>query len=113
MRDLTIETVLSADFLNERNDLIFPDIGLQTIQDFPRISTRFLDTYRPEYSTDQLQNADVLLSLKPRVTAQSLAGAERLIAIGRFGVGYDNVDLQSCTQKDVAVYITRNAVVRP
>ena len=112
MRDL-IETVLSADFLNERNELIFPDIGLQTIQNFPRISTRFLDAYRAEYGPDQLQNADVLLSLKPRVTAQSLAGAERLTAIGRFGVGYDNVDLQSCTENDIAVYITRNAVVRP
>ena len=36
-----------------------------------------------------------------------------MVAVGRFGVGFDNVDLRACTQKDVAVYITRNAVVRP
>jgi phosphoglycerate dehydrogenase-like enzyme len=55
----------------------------------------------------------VLVSLKPRVTADSLKGVERLCAIGRCGVGYDNVDLQACTESDVAVFITPTAVMRP
>src|SRR5207302_3140177 len=46
-------------------------------------------------------------------TAESLVGIDRLIAIGRFGVGYDNIDLAACTGKDVAVYITPEAVRRP
>lgn len=55
----------------------------------------------------------MLLSLKRRVTAKSLEGVTRLCAIGRFGVGYDNVVLAACTECDIAVYITRQAVVRP
>ncbi|MCX6621684.1 MAG: dehydrogenase, partial [Acidobacteria bacterium] len=52
-------------------------------------------------------------SLKPRVTEDSLTGVERLCAIGRCGVGYDNVNLAACTERDVAVYITPEGVIRP
>jgi len=108
-----MHVLLSADFLNEEQQLVFPDIGLAKIADQPQIATRFLDNYKPEYTPDQLQDTDVLLSLKPKLTAASLAGVDRLIAIGRYGVGYDNIDLNACTQSGIAVYITRQAVVRP
>jgi phosphoglycerate dehydrogenase-like enzyme len=108
-----LQALLSADFLDERGTLIFPDIALDAIAGAPHISHRFLERYAPEYEPAQLQDADVLLSLKPKVTAKSLEGVMRLCAIGRFGVGYDNVDLAACTERDIAVYITRQAVVRP
>ena len=69
--------------------------------------------YRAEYSPDQLSQYDVLITLKPKITAQSLVGVSRLCAIGRCGVGYDNVDLEACTQHGIAVYITPAGVVRP
>jgi D-3-phosphoglycerate dehydrogenase len=108
-----VQTVLSADFLDEKRTLVFPDISLDSIAGSPGIRYRFLDEYFPEYQSQQLDGADVLLSLKPKVTARSLERVERLCAIGRFGVGYDNVDLAACTEHDIAVYITRQAVIRP
>lgn len=108
-----MQTILSADFLDERGSVVFPDISLETIAGLPHITHRFLDRYAPEYEPSQLLDADVLLSLKPKVTAKSLEGVTRLCAVGRFGVGYDNVDLAACTDRDIAVYITRQAVVRP
>lgn len=110
---LNLDVILSADFLDEAGKLVFPDIALETMDSVPASSHRFLPTYHAEYLPEQLAGADVLLSLKPRVTAASLEGNERLVAVGRFGVGYDNVDLKACTARDIAVYITRNAVVRP
>ncbi|MBI2685919.1 MAG: dehydrogenase [Acidobacteria bacterium] len=109
----SLDVILSADFLNESGGLVFPDIALETIAGNARVSHRFLDAYHAEYLPEQLTDADVLLSLKPKVTAASLDGVTRLCAIGRFGVGYDNVDLKTCTEHDIAVYITRQAVVRP
>src|SRR6476646_4865423 len=94
-----LQTLLSADFLDQNGALIFPDISLESIAGSPRIQHRFLDSYLPEYAPEQLRDADVLLSLKPKVTAKSLQGIERLCAIGRFGVGYDNVDLAACTER--------------
>ena len=66
-----------------------------------------------EYLPEHLKGLDVLLSLGPRVSAASLEGVEQLCAVGRCGVGYDNVDLDACTAADVAVYITPKAVAGP
>jgi phosphoglycerate dehydrogenase-like enzyme len=103
----------SADFCNEDGGLAFPDIGLSFLDGVPGIAYEFLPEYKVEYSSSQLSDLDVLISLKPRVTAHSLDGVSRLCAIGRCGVGYDNVDLDACTEHGIAVYITPGGVVRP
>jgi phosphoglycerate dehydrogenase-like enzyme len=103
----------SADFRREDGTLVFPDIGLSLLDAVPEVSYEFLQEYQTEYLPAQLDGYDVLISLKPRITAQSLQGIERLCAIGRCGVGYDNVDLEACTEHGIAVYITPEGVVRP
>ena len=104
---------LSADFCDEHGQPIFPDIGLSLLEGVPGLSHEFLREYRAEYAPEQLAGYDVLISLKPRITAHSLERAQRLCAIGRCGVGYDNVDLDACTERDIAVFITPGGVVRP
>ena len=94
---------LSADFRDEQGQLIFPDLGLSMFESASGLSWEFLSEYCAEYTPDQLSNCDVLISLKPRVTAASLKGVSKLCAIGRCGVGYDNVDLNACTEHDIAV----------
>jgi phosphoglycerate dehydrogenase-like enzyme len=103
----------SADFCDQQGQPVFPDIGLSLLEGVPRITHEFVVEYRDEYSAQQLSDYDVLISLKPKVTAQSLAGISRLCAIGRCGVGYDNVDLEACTEHGIAVFITPGGVVRP
>lgn len=104
---------LSADFCDEQGKLIFPDIGLATLEGHSGLVREFVTAYKPEYTADQLAGYDVVISLRPRVTAQSLEGNTRLCAVGRCGVGYDNVDLEACTRHGIAVYITPGGVVRP
>jgi (S)-sulfolactate dehydrogenase len=41
---------------------------------------------------------------RTKVDAELLAGAEKLIAVGRLGVGLDNIDLEACKARDIAVY---------
>src|ERR1035438_4978948 len=103
----------SADFCDEHRQLAFPDIGLSVFEGYAGLTYDFLAQYRDEYSSDQLAEYDVLISLKPKVTARSLEGITRLCAIGRCGVGYDNVDLDACTEHGIAVYITPSGVMRP
>jgi phosphoglycerate dehydrogenase-like enzyme len=103
----------SADFCDDNGHLLFPDIGLSVLDGVPSISHRFLPENHEEYRSGQLDDCDVLISLKPKVTRQSIEHASRLCAIGRCGVGYDNVDLNACTEHDIAVYITPSGVVRP
>jgi phosphoglycerate dehydrogenase-like enzyme len=103
----------SADFCDHQGQPVFPDIGLSLLDGIPRVSHEFVAEYRDEYAPHQLADYDVLISLKPKVTTQSLAGISRLCAIGRCGVGYDNVDLEACTDHGIAVFITPAGVIRP
>ena len=105
--------LFSADFRDGNGVLVFPDIGLSLLEGVRGLSYDFQSEYRGEYASDQLGECDVIVSLKPKVTAQSLEGVDRLCAIGRCGVGYDNVDLDACTKRDIAVFITPTAVIRP
>ncbi|HEY3628455.1 MAG TPA: NAD(P)-dependent oxidoreductase [Terracidiphilus sp.] len=103
----------SADFLREDGSLAFPDIGLSRLDGVEGLDYDFMREYHPEYAPEQLMAYDVVISLKPRVTARSLLDVSKLCAIGRCGVGYDNVDLNACTESGIAVYITPEGVVRP
>ena len=51
-----------------------------------------------------------MVVLTPRVTRDSIAGCNELLAIGRFGVGYDTVDVEACTQANVMAMIAMGAV---
>src|SRR5256885_5535043 len=56
------------------------------------------DVCSSDLSAGQIDGIDALISLAPRITADSLARANRLIGICRFGVGYDMVDVKACTE---------------
>ena len=104
---------LTADFYGENGELKFADVGLGTFDGHPEISVRPFAVHRPEIAANQLDGANGVIVLTPRVTRASVAGADDLLAIGRFGVGYDSVDVQACTDADVLVCITVGAVDRP
>ena len=59
---------------------------------------------------EQLAGANGVIVLTPCVTAHSLSASQDLLGIGRFGVGFDNVDVPACTAADVVLFITAGAV---
>ena len=68
---------------------------------------------RAELTPSDVDGCDAVITLWQRVTPGTLAGVERLATIARWGVGVDMIDLDACTQSDVLVSITRDAVRRP
>lgn len=104
---------ITRDFLKPDGSLGFGDIGLDILQRDPRIVVEFLDESSPELPPEVARDYDALLVLAPRVTARTLAGAERLAIVARFGVGYDNVDVDACTHHNVMLTITPAGVRRP
>jgi phosphoglycerate dehydrogenase-like enzyme len=102
------EVAFTADFLAD-GQLVFKDIGLELLSANQAIRYRFLE---PEatLSARQLHNLDALVCLAPKITIDSLSQADRLVAVARFGVGYDSVDVNACTEADVALFIAAGAV---
>ncbi|MBS0663696.1 MAG: hydroxyacid dehydrogenase [Verrucomicrobia bacterium] len=104
---------LTADFFDAAGRPKYEDIGLSVLQGATGITHDAFAAHRPEIGADQLAGANGVIVLTPKVTAQSVSAAADLLAVGRFGVGYDSVDVKACTAADVAVYITAGAVDRP
>jgi (S)-sulfolactate dehydrogenase len=62
---------------------------------------------------DALAEADaIIVKDRTQVDAALLAVARKLRAVGRLGVGLDNIDLPACTARDVAVYPASGANAR-
>jgi len=102
---------LTADFF-EGNKPKYRDIGLRTFENYPDIKYDYFPQHRPEISPEQIAGAQGVVVLTPSVTRATLSGASDTLAIGRFGVGYDAVNVPACTEADVAVFITAGAVNR-
>jgi len=104
---------VTRDFLKPDGSIGFGDIGLQRLDGAPGVEWEFLAEPARELRPEQLAGYDAVALLGARVTAESLAGVERLALIARFGVGYDSVDVAACTERGVLLTITPDGVRRP
>src|SRR5258706_50726 len=99
---------LTADFASGEVRL-FDNASLEELRK-TGVECQFLELHEPVLAPHQTQDLDVLICLTPRVTADSFSKNGRLLAVLRFGVGYDTVDVGACTAAEVALFITRGAV---
>jgi phosphoglycerate dehydrogenase-like enzyme len=104
---------LTADFYDADGSPKFADLGLGVFDGYDPIDCGKFAEHRPTITADQIGDANGVIVLTPAVTAESLPHNEHLIAFGRFGVGYDAVDVEACTAADVLLFITAGAVDRP
>lgn len=104
---------LTADFYSETGEPKFADLGLRVFDGHDNIQVTKFGEHRPAITPDQVADCAGVIVLTPRVTADTLAASSELLAIGRFGVGYDTVDVSACTEHDVLAMITAGAVDRP
>lgn len=112
-QDSHFRVALTADFYDEAGNAKFDDLGLGVFEGSDRIKVTRFDEHRAAIAPDQLDDCAGVIVLTPQVTAASLASSDDLLAIGRFGVGYDSVDVDACTEHDVLAMITAGAVDRP
>lgn len=95
------------------------DLGLDTLALSPHIRWAFLQDqvprpddptyqermYSMELTAEQAGQAEGIILCRPWLRAHALAkGADRLLAIGRAGIGYDKINLAACTAADVVVF---------
>jgi phosphoglycerate dehydrogenase-like enzyme len=104
----------TRDFLDERGQPAYGDIGLRLLEDAPPVAYRFLPEYADPVSPAQIAEADGLALIYPHITRATFArGAGRLTVIARCGAGYDRIDLEACTENDVALVNAPEALSLP
>ena len=100
---------VSPDFKIHAAGLLEPVLA-DLIDPLPHVTWDFFPMRGSEVLPDEIVGYDGLLTLLARVTPESLAGNERLAVIARWGVGYDMIDVPACTEANVLLAITTDAV---
>jgi phosphoglycerate dehydrogenase-like enzyme len=108
----TFRVALTGDFYSADGTPRYPDLGLSIFGPHEHIECVRFQEHRPQIGPDQIGDAQGVIVLTPAVTAESVSSSPNLLAVGRFGVGYDAVNVQGCTHADVVVLITPGAVDR-
>ncbi|MEZ5594712.1 MAG: NAD(P)-dependent oxidoreductase [Gammaproteobacteria bacterium] len=102
---------LSSDFIKPDGSPAYPMFDLSPLQD-PDIEYAYLDC-SGEIDATEIADYDALILLAHKFTAASVPENGRLAVIARFGVGYDTVDVASCSDNHIALVITPDGVRRP
>ncbi len=103
---------LTGDFYRTDGAPLYRQFGLEVLDAQPGIRYSAFAEHRGEIDPAQVGDANAVIVLSPRVTVHSVSQSEHLLAIGRFGVGYDSVDVPACTAADVALVTAMGGVDR-
>ena len=76
---------------------VIPGPGLKLLDDIPEVECEVFPSHLAEVSPQQIEGFDMVGSLTPKWTANTLKGNDRLLSVHRFGVGYDMVDVPALT----------------
>jgi phosphoglycerate dehydrogenase-like enzyme len=104
---------ITKDTIDLEGNFIAPGPGLSLLDGMARVEYEVFADSLTEVAPRQLEGFDMVFSLTPRWTVATLKGNDRLLAVHRFGVGYDMIDVPALTRAGVALCITRDAVRRP
>ena len=103
---------LSGDFKKADGSPTYPDFDLAPLKNAPGVEMMFLESINP-IRGEQLEDVDALILLAHRFARESVPKSGRLAAVARFGVGYDTVDVDACTNAGIALVTTPDGVRRP
>jgi phosphoglycerate dehydrogenase-like enzyme len=103
---------LSGDFKKPDGSPAFPDFDLEPLEQNPTVDYAYIRT-NGVITAEDLEGFDALILLIPRIEPESFPTDGRLAVIARFGVGFDTVDVQACTDHDCALVTTPDGVRRP
>ncbi len=93
---------------------VFDPAALEPLKRAPGVEFEFMDEYSPVITPQQAARYDAIVVQKPRVDRSSLTGDDRrLRVVARFGVGFDAVDVEACTEAGVMLTNTPDGVRRP
>ena len=117
---MPFRVALSADFLTADGSPAYPMFDLSPL-DAAGVEYEYVDLVESEEGMTEamtvpassVEGFDALILLAAAFTEDSIPSDGRLALVARFGVGFDNVDVDACTAAGIATTITPDGVRRP
>lgn len=84
--------------------LALPDMQKQIEHEFSRFGQVICNgTTKPEEVAEKIADADIVLCNKTPITREVIEKCKNLKYIGLFATGYNNIDIQAATEKNITV----------
>jgi phosphoglycerate dehydrogenase-like enzyme len=110
----TFRVGLERGFLDETGQTAWPDIGISPLKEASNVAVEFLAEATPELLPQHIRPYGGLILGGAAVSRRTFAeGSFDLIVVARHGVGYDRIDVEACTENDVALCTTPTASKHP
>ena len=107
----TFKVGLSADLSDGNGGFSWGEIEIENLQP---LSWDFLAPLESRFTPESLAGFHAVAFAAPSVTTQSFADSkDSPLVLSRFGVGYDNIDLDACTAAGTALTITPDGSKKP
>lgn len=86
-------------------DYDYPDMKIEKhiLETSLGVELEELKTKDPEILKRELKTANAIITQYAPLSADVIEELENCVAIGRYGIGYDNVDVKACTAKGIKV----------
>jgi D-3-phosphoglycerate dehydrogenase len=108
---MTFNVGLTTDLRNQKGEFSWGDIKIETIAP---LKWSFIEQQEKNFTPSMVSGFDAIAFAGPGVIPGSFASPdESPLIIARFGVGYDNIDLETCTKAGVALTITPDGSKKP
>ncbi len=104
---------MSGDFRRPDGSPAYPMFDLAPLRQEPDLEFGYVDPVEGVMRAADLDGFDALILLTPRFDERSIPDGGRMRLVARFGVGYDNVAVEACTEAGIALVITPDGVRRP
>ncbi|MDC1375639.1 hypothetical protein N8311_00920 [bacterium] len=105
---------ISGDLLNSANKPCFGNAPLELFKARKDVEIFWMDRSILEISSEMASKFDAILLNLPKANSNTVSQKDcKLKIISRFGVGFDNVNINAMKEKGVVVTNTPNAVRRP
>jgi phosphoglycerate dehydrogenase-like enzyme len=110
---MSFRVALSADFRRADGTPTYPMFDLSPLTSDPGVELVYVQPQNGVMPAERLADCDALILLGSQFSGQSVPESGRLAIVARFGVGYDNVDVASCSAAGIALVITPDGIRRP
>jgi len=108
---MSFKVGLSSDLAGKDSQFSWGEISVETLNPLP---WEFLPEAGKNFRPDTFQGVQAVAFAGPGVDADSFAAPEESpLILARFGVGYDNIDLDSCTRAGTVLTITPDGSQKP
>ena len=108
---MSFKVGLSSDLAGKDSQFSWGEISIESLNPLP---WEFLPEAGKNFRPDTFQGVQAVAFAGPGVDSDSFASAEESpLILARFGVGYDNIDLDSCTRAGTILTITPDGSQKP